>query len=170
MLDDSTPHGGLLARSFRSVFRSLPQQSALEGRDLTSRVPSNSTKLMPRILTVLGIILALSAFGTSSAEATGAHGVVVPNGSKPVGKSRFRSSKDWDRTLRFFRSVFRREKGVVFQTLKSPPAIKAVYIENTNPKKNWEGINVYQTKNQVFIYVIANRDAKKSRSKSSKRK
>ena len=118
----------------------------------------------------LALVLGLASLSPASVNAAGAHGVVVPEGSKSVGKARFRSAKDWDRTLRFFRSVFRREKFVVFQTLSSPPGVKAVYIENTKPKRSWDCINVYQSKNKVFIYILKNGDAKRSRKKSSKQK
>ena len=120
---------------------------------------------------MLGLCAAIGVITTTSANAAGgAFGVVVPDGSKQIAKARFRSSKDWDRTIRFYRSVYRREKAIVFQYLPSPPTVKALHIENTKPGQTWESINVYQSKDKVYIYVIANRNAKKSKSKSRRKK
>ena len=125
---------------------------------------------MSRFGTALALCIALCTIIVPSADAAGLYGALLPEGSTQVGQARFRSSKDWDRTLRFFRSVYRREKNIVFQHLPSPPMVKAMYIENTKPGKRWEGINVYQAKGTVYLYVIANRDHIKSRQKSPKQK
>lgn len=87
-------------------------------------------------------------------SAAGAHGVVVPQGSKTMGKSQFRSSKDWDRTIRFFRKVFRGDKGIVFQLMKSPPNVKAYHIQNINPKRRWDSVNIYENKQKVYISIL----------------
>lgn len=125
---------------------------------------------MSRNAVSLRLVFALGLLSAAPVHALagGAHGVIVPGGSKLISKDRFKSSKDFDRTLRFYRSVYRREKTIVFQHLPSPPAVKAMYIENTKPGASWEGINLYRTRGKVYIYIIANRNKKNSKSRTKK--
>lgn len=106
-------------------------------------------------LLVIGIGIAVVS-KPSVAQAAKVHGAFILDESVKVDKSRYKSKKDWDRTLRFFGSVYRGKPGIVFRKIASPPKVEAFYIENTNPNQGWEGINIYETSAGIFIYVIEN--------------
>ena len=38
--------------------------------------------------------------------------------------------------------------------IKTTPRVKGTYIANLRKKRTWDGINVYETRDKVFIYVI----------------
>jgi hypothetical protein len=82
------------------------------------------------------------------------HGVVLDDSAKKVGEDRFKSTEDWEKTVRFFRNAYGGKTGIVFRTIETPPKVKALHIENTLPKRQWEGINIYETAGDIFIYVI----------------
>ncbi|MEE2902853.1 MAG: hypothetical protein VYC39_11005 [Myxococcota bacterium] len=109
---------------------------------------------MLRWVLVTMFAVSLNLASSTQANADGAYGVVVPKGSRSMGKAQFRSSKDWDRTLRFFRQVFRSDKGIVFQLMKSPPSVKAYHIQNINRKRTWDSVNIYENKQKVYISIL----------------
>jgi hypothetical protein len=83
------------------------------------------------------------------------HGAVVDDAAKKVSEGRFRSAEDWEKTVRFYRNVYGGKPGIVWRTVATPPKVKAIYIANTLPKRTWEGINIYETNGDIFIFVIA---------------
>jgi hypothetical protein len=112
------------------------------------------------------LILAAAAgllFGAVPAGAAiKVHGAAVDDNAKKVGESRFRSAEDWEKTIRFYRNVYGGKAGIVWSTIDTPPKVKAIHIANTLPKRTWEGINVYETNGDIFIYVIPASPEKKS--------
>lgn len=98
----------------------------------------------------------------SRAEAKRVFGAAIPDEVRRIDEGRFRSRRDWDRTLRFFRSVYRRTSGVVWRRIETPPNVKAIHIQNTKRKRKWDGINIYETKGgKVYIYVLRSTPKKK---------
>jgi len=80
-------------------------------------------------------------------------GAVVPDDSVKVGENRFRSSRSYEETLKFYRSVYgpRYPRRPITDT----PAVKAVHIENPDAKPGqWDGLNVYELKNETRIFVL----------------
>lgn len=73
---------------------------------------------------------------------------------KRVGDDRFKSTEDWEKTLRFLKGVYGGKPGIVWKTVDAPPKVKAIHIANTVPRRTWEGINVYETGGEIFIFVI----------------
>ena len=82
------------------------------------------------------------------------HGAILDDESKRVGDDRFRSKEDWEKTVRFFRGNYGGKPGYVWLTIETPPKVKAIHIENTHAGRAWEGINIYETNNEVFIFVV----------------
>ncbi len=82
------------------------------------------------------------------------HGAIMDDEYKKVGEDRFRSKEDWEKTVRFFRSAYGGKPGYVWFTIDTPPKVKAIHIENTHPGRTWEGINIYETNREIFVYVI----------------
>jgi hypothetical protein len=109
---------------------------------------------------VLGLVL-VAALHPRLAHAKSLYGAVVLDEVTDVEEGRFRSKRDWERTIRFFYSVYGKKTGVVWKALESTAKVKAVHIQNTAPGRKWDGINVYETKDgKVFIYVLKARPAK----------
>jgi hypothetical protein len=92
------------------------------------------------------------------AVAAKVHGAFVLDESVKIGEGRYQSQRDWDKTVRFFRSVYDRTSGVVWHDIATTPRVRARFLENTKRDQAWEGINLYEVDGKVFIYVIA-RDA-----------
>jgi len=95
------------------------------------------------------IFLALPAL--AGAEKAG--GAIVPDDSVKIGENRFRSSRSYEETLKFYRSVYgpRYPRRPITDT----PAVKAVHIENPDAKPGqWDGLNVYELKNETRIFVL----------------
>lgn len=93
------------------------------------------------------------AAGAAHAETV--HGALLAEGAKKVGEGRYVAQKDWDKTVGFYRRLYAPGAGYVWRTLPSTPQVRAVHIENTKPGRTWDGINVYETRGKVYIYVLA---------------
>ncbi|MCK6548222.1 hypothetical protein L6R52_20400 [Myxococcota bacterium] len=102
----------------------------------------------------LALGLGLVAGAPAAASAARVHGAVIDDTAKKVGEDRFKSTEDWDKTIRFFRSAYGGKPGIVWRVVDTPPKVRAIHIENTAPKRTWEGINIYETGGEIFIFVI----------------
>ncbi len=101
---------------------------------------------------------------SSSASAETVHGALLAEGAHKVGEARYVAQKDWDRTVSFYRRLYSAGADYVWRNLPSTPQVKALHIENRKPGRSWDGINVYETRGKVYIYVIAaSRPAAKKR-------
>jgi hypothetical protein len=108
---------------------------------------------------VRALLIAVAIFSTSAIARTGdaavkVHGAVLDDTAKKVGENRFKSTENWEKTIRFFRTTYGGRAGIVWSTIETPPKVRAIHIANTLPKRTWEGINVYEANGDVFIYVI----------------
>ena len=101
--------------------------------------------------------------GVGDAEAVEkVHGALIIDKGAKVGVDRYKSPKDWERTLRFYRRVYGGKPNIVWRDIASTPKVKAVHIGSTDRERSWEGINIYRTRSGVFIYVIAAESARGS--------
>lgn len=109
-----------------------------------------------------GLSMALFLFAASAGAET-LHGALLAEGASKVGENRYVAQKDWDKTVGFYRRLYAPGTGYVWRSLPSTPQVKAVNIENLKPDRKWDGINVYETRGKVYIYVIpaAGADSKK---------
>lgn len=139
-------HGGVILRA--SVLGAL----------LTAAGEIAGAAGLPGMLGVTGLE------GRAACAATRLHGVVLDDDYHKIGEDRFRSKEDWEKTIRFFRSNYGGKPGYVWNLVDTPPKVKAVHIENTHPRRTWEGINIYETNGEVYIYVIK-ADARSSKGK-----
>jgi hypothetical protein len=79
----------------------------------------------------------------------------VASDSRPLEEpGRYRSARSYDETLEYYRRIFRRTGGVRWYNIVNKPGIKAKHIQSLRKKTNWEGINVYEHRGQVRIFVI----------------
>jgi hypothetical protein len=99
---------------------------------------------------------AFAALGASrpAVAAIKVHGAIVDDEYKAVGENRFRSKEDWEKTIRFFKSHYGGKPGYVWINIDTPPKVKAIHIENTHAGRTWEGINIYETNREIYVFVI----------------
>ena len=80
---------------------------------------------------------------------------VVP-GSKNVGPHRFRSARNYEDTLDFYKKLFR--DGSTYRTtsqkIVNNSEVRGIYFKNLAPKARWDGLNVYEYKGTVTIFVV----------------
>jgi hypothetical protein len=116
-------------------------------------VPPHNTP-MRRWAASLSFALAVSLLGAAEARADKVYGAVILDEARKLGEGRYESLKDWEKTLRFFYSAYGKTEGVVFRRIETTPKVNAIHIANLRRGATWEGINIYETRNKVFIYVI----------------
>ncbi|MBI5511475.1 MAG: hypothetical protein HY903_22180 [Deltaproteobacteria bacterium] len=113
--------------------------------------------------------LLLPAAGDPPAEAP------LPKEATPLDEpGRYRTSRSFDETLDYYQREFRRVSGVRWHNVVNLPGIKAKNVTCTRKKVKWEGINIYETRGEVRIYVIPREveaaPAKKAATKGDKKK
>ncbi len=90
---------------------------------------------------------------SSTALAESELGAQLPDNSRKVAEHRFRSSTDFDGTLKYYKNVYPAaqfpRKAVVNQ-----PGIKAIHIANSSGRGGWEGLNIYEANEEVRIFVV----------------
>ncbi len=88
-----------------------------------------------------------------SAVAESELGAQLPDNSRKVAEHRYKSSTDFDGTLKFYKTAYPAaqypRKAVVNQ-----PGAKAIHIANPSGRGAWEGLNIYEANDEVRIYVV----------------
>ena len=73
--------------------------------------------------------------------------------AKPVGENRFRLGRDWESVLKYYRTTY--SARYTRRPIADQPGVKAVHIANPDAKPGqWEGLNVYELKGEVRIFVL----------------
>ncbi len=106
---------------------------------------------VPRYKAALAAVFLSLPWLAAAAEKVG--GATVPDESVKIGENRFRSSRSYEETLKFYRGVYgpRYSRRPIADT----PSVKAVHIENPDAKPGqWEGLNVYELKGETRIFVL----------------
>lgn len=103
---------------------------------------------------LLASALGLGGLIAHQAEAAPVHGAALIEGAIKIEEDRFKSPQDWDKTIRFFRTVYGKQPGIVWRSVASTPKVKAIHIANTRRGATWEGINIYETGGEVFIFIL----------------
>jgi hypothetical protein len=79
----------------------------------------------------------------------------LPRDAAPMDEpGRYRSSRSLDETLDFYQRELRRVPGIRWNNIVNLPGIKAKNITCLRKKTKWEGINIYETRGEVRLYVI----------------
>ncbi len=98
--------------------------------------------------------LAALAFGLAGAAgAESVSGAQLPDGAQKVAEYRYRTRRDFDDTLKYYKTVYPPatypRKAIINQ-----PGVKAVHIANPSGK-GFEGLNIYMANDEVRIFVVA---------------
>lgn len=95
---------------------------------------------------------ALAALWVTAAGAETASGAQLPDGAQKVGENRYRAPRDFDETLKYYRTVYPAQ-AYPRKSIVNQPGVKAVHIVNPSGK-NFEGLNIYEANDEVRIYVV----------------
>ena len=105
---------------------------------------------VPRYKAALAVVfLSLPGLALAAEKA----GAILPDDSVKIGENRFRSPRTYEETVKFYRGVY--GPRYTRRPIADTPAVKAVHIENPDAKPGqWEGLNVYELKNEARIFVL----------------
>lgn len=92
------------------------------------------------------------ALGWMVAAAETVSGAQLPDGSQRVGENRYRAPGDFDKTLEFYKVVYP-ANAYPRRAIVNQPGVKAIHISNPSGK-NFEGLNIYQSNDEVRLYVV----------------
>ena len=78
----------------------------------------------------------------------------MPPTAKQISEDRFRDSNTYTKTVRYFSRKYGRSRGIIWRPIRGSPRVKGVHIINNRTRRQWDGINIYETGNKVYIYVV----------------
>ncbi len=108
-------------------------------------------RLATRYKAALAAVL-LALPGLSLAERVA--GAILPDGAARIGENRYRIPKNYEDALKYYRGVYSPTK-YARRRIVDTPKVKAVHIVNPEAKPGeWEGLNVYELKNQTRVFVL----------------
>lgn len=124
-----------------------------------------------RGLRTVGAALAMAVAGVAlpgvaRAEVVG--GVQLPDGASKVAENRYKVSKDFEDTLKYYKTAYPKEnyprKAIINQ-----PGVKAVHIVNPSGRNNFEGLNIYEANDEVRIYIVPTAESAKPKKPKKKK-
>ena len=80
-------------------------------------------------------------------------GAQLPEGSRKVAEHRFKSSTDFEGTIKFYKKTYP-DSASARKKIVNQPGVNAWHIPNTSGKGGWEGLNIYEANDEVRIYVV----------------
>ena len=89
------------------------------------------------------------------------HGVELHRWFKEIEPNRYASSRDYKRTIKFFRDQFRGVGGIRWHGEVNLPSVKYIYIQNRNRDRLWDGIHIYEIPGgKIRFFVLPHRSEK----------
>ena len=74
--------------------------------------------------------------------------------AKKIGEHRFRSPRNYERTLDYYRKTVLRSPHVVREKIINTSEVRAVHLRNKRSGSTWEGLNIYEYKGTTVIFVV----------------
>jgi len=74
--------------------------------------------------------------------------------AKKVGEHRYRSPRNYDRTLEYYRKTILGAAHIVKEKIVNTSAVRGTHIRNKKAGARWEGLNIYEYKGSTFIFVV----------------
>jgi hypothetical protein len=104
-------------------------------------------------LAALGLLLPLLASARETPPVPYRSAPLIP-WAKKVGEHRFRSPRNYDDTLNYYRKTILGAAHIVREKIINTSQVRAVFFRNKKPNARWEGLNVYEYKGSTIIYVV----------------
>jgi hypothetical protein len=102
------------------------------------------------------LVASLLLFAPGLAAALEVAGAILPDDAKKVGENRYQLGRDYEAALKFYRTTY--SARYTRRPIADQPGVKAVHIENPDAKPGkWEGLNVYELKGEVRVFVLLKR-------------
>jgi hypothetical protein len=102
------------------------------------------------------VVASLLLLAPGLASALDIAGATLPDDAKKVGENRYRLHRDFEETLKYYRTVY--SARFTRRPIADQPGVKAVHIANPDAKPGqWEGLNVYELKGEVRVFVLVKR-------------
>lgn len=80
---------------------------------------------------------------------------IMPGAAPLDEPGRYRVARTFDETIDYYERLFRGEGGTRWHNIINQPGIKAKHVASLRKVTEWEGINVYEHRGEVRIYVIS---------------
>lgn len=90
-------------------------------------------------------------------------GAVLPDSAQKVAELRYRTRTNLEDTMKFYKNVYPAQN-YPRKNIANQPGVKAVHIVNPSGK-GWEGLNIYESNDEVRIYVVPAGDSGKKKPK-----
>jgi hypothetical protein len=117
------------------------------------------------VLTRGALFLAMSLVAALPAVAGETElGAVLPDGARKVAEHRYKSSTDFEGTMKFYKNIYPAQQ-YPRKAIVNQPGVKAIHIPNTSGRGSWEGLNIYEANEEVRIYVVPTDGSGKRRKK-----
>ncbi len=116
--------------------------------------------MLSRLFYIIALF-SLSA-GTAFAEKDDCNIAPLPEGSVKIEKCRYRSSRNYAETLKFYKKLTGASQNYEFKKIIIRSDLRAIHIKNNNPSSKWEGINIYENKRETRIFIIPRKDTGRS--------
>ena len=121
------------------------------------RLPMNRSFFSVSVSVTLALMVMA---GAAMATEPKVYGIELVPYSRKIDDDRYRSSRDWAGSMRYFRKKFAGWKYIRWHSVVNLPAVKYVFIENTYPKRQFDGINVYELPGgEVRMFILKHEEA-----------
>lgn len=108
-----------------------------------------------RVVALVAALVVTLLAGAAMATEPKVYGIELVPYSRKIDDDRYRSSRDWSGSMRYFKKKFAGWKYIRWHSVVNLPAVKYVFIENTYPKRQFDGINVYELPGgEVRMYIL----------------
>lgn len=113
------------------------------------------------------LCLSLGSLSASAQEPNLVHGVEISRWVKEIEPNRYASSRDYKRTIKFFRDQFKGVRGVRWHAEVNLPSVKYIYIENRKRERLWDGIHIYKIPGGKIRFFILPHEEEKTTAEPS---
>ena len=74
---------------------------------------------------------------------------------------RYRARRPFDDTVEWYKRTFKTLGGVRWRNIVNTPSVRAVHLECVRSRCKWAGINIYETRGEVRLFVVPKDPPKK---------
>ena len=123
----------------------------------------------PSLLIAGFLVLTMAAPAAAQSKNT-VHGIELGRWVKEIEPNRYASSRDYKRTIKYFRDEFKGVSGIRWHAEVNLPSVKYIYIENRNRNRLWDGIHLYEIPGgKIRFYILPHIDKKADKQPSPKK-